>query len=82
MMILNHLCSSSSDFIMNAFFKFLLIATISVLFLSNVIVAKEASIRALAITKAPTKAPVKAPTSGHTPHAPFVGHTPHNHHEY
>ena len=55
---------------MNAFLKFLLIATISALFLSNAVVAKEASIRALtakntpvkAPTKAPVKVPVKAPT--------------------
>ena len=51
---------------MNAFLKFLLIATISALFLSNVVVAKEASIRALAATKAPTKAPIKVPIKAPT----------------
>ena len=51
---------------MNAFLKFLLIATISALFLSNAVVAKEASIRALAATKAPTKAPVKVPVKAPT----------------
>ena len=78
---------------MNTFLKMLLIATISALFLSKSVVAKEASIRALAgtkrptkaptkrPTKAPVKAPVKAPTSGHAPHPPIAGHAPHNRHE-
>ena len=51
---------------MNTFLKFLLVATISALFLCNVVIAKEASIRALAVTKSPTKATTKAPTKATT----------------